>query len=264
MVGVVAACAVAVSGCGAPAFVGAGAFGPNGPNGLTVLALGDSVTSGAQCSCTPFPEQLAQLLGAREQVGVDAVNLGVNGLTSTDLVAQVGEPPTRRAAAAADVVVVTVGANDLLPAQDRWDQSPASTAQEPSCGGGDDQARVDQVGADVGAVLGQVDALRSGRPTRVLVTGYWNVFEDGDVATAGRGPAYLRWSDGLTRCLNARLRSTARAHGATYVDLYAPFKGTGDSDPTGLLADDGDHPDAAGHAIIARALLDALPSMVRR
>ena len=60
--------------------------------------------------------------------------------------------------------------------------------------------------------------------------------------------------------INARIEAAARSHGAVPVDLYAPFKGAGDVDPTPLLADDGDHPDAAGHALIARVLLAALPT----
>jgi lysophospholipase L1-like esterase len=44
----------------------------------------------------------------------------------------------------------------------------------------------------------------------------------------------------------------------TYVDLAEPFKGpSGTGDPSDLLADDGDHPNAAGHRRIASALLAA-------
>ena len=41
-------------------------------------------------------------------------------------------------------------------------------------------------------------------------------------------------------------------------DLYAAFKGEhAERDPTNLLAADGDHPNAAGHRLIAQALLSA-------
>jgi lysophospholipase L1-like esterase len=43
---------------------------------------------------------------------------------------------------------------------------------------------------------------------------------------------------------------------ATYVDLEAAFHSRG-TDVTGLLAGDGDHPNAAGHRLIARLLLRA-------
>jgi lysophospholipase L1-like esterase len=95
----------------------------------------------------------------------------------------------------------------------------------------------------------------------VIVTDYWNVFEDGDVGRDDRGAAYLAWSDRLTRAFNAALCPRVAAAGATCLDLYAPFKGAdGRGDPTGLLAGDGDHPNAAGHALIARLMLAQLMS----
>ncbi len=230
------------------------------PVPLSLLGLGDSVTSGASCDCTPFVEQLAGLLANRDHVPVSPVNLGQPGLTAADLAAALGDDPAMRLAVQrADVVVVTIGANDLQPALDRWDTSVTTLSPAAGCAGGSEGTALARVGADVSSVLDHVAALRAGRHTRVLVSGYWNVFEDGDVAAADRGSAYLRWSDGLTRCLNARIEAAARSHGAVPVDLYGPFKGAGDVDPTPLLADDGDHPDAAGHAVIARVLLTALP-----
>lgn len=44
--------------------------------------------------------------------------------------------------------------------------------------------------------------------------------------------------------------------GAHYVDLFSPFE-RGDRDVDSLMAADGDHPDAAGHELIARTLLSA-------
>jgi len=59
--------------------------------------------------------------------------------------------------------------------------------------------------------------------------------------------------------VNAGIRSAAAKHGGVYVDLFTPFRGAdGSKDCTALLAADGDHPDAAGHALIARTLLAAL------
>jgi lysophospholipase L1-like esterase len=44
------------------------------------------------------------------------------------------------------------------------------------------------------------------------------------------------------------------------VPTYTVFKGAnGRTDPTSLLAPDGDHPNALGHRLIAQALLGALP-----
>ena len=228
---------------------------------LSLLALGDSVTSGAGCDCTPFVDQLAGLLMERDHEPVRPVNLGEPGLTASDLAARVtDDPAVRLAVQRADIVVVTIGANDLQPSLARWDQSATTLSTVAGCAGGSEGTALARVGADLGRILDHVSALRGDRLTRVLVSGYWNVFEDGDVAAADRGSAYLRWSDVLTRCLNAQIEATTRSRDAVPVDLYTPFKGTGDVDPTPLLADDGDHPDAAGHTLIAHVLLGALPA----
>jgi lysophospholipase L1-like esterase len=114
------------------------------------------------------------------------------------------------------------------------------------------------VGAQLSAILTAARKLRGDRSTQVLVTQYWNVFADGDVARAANGTAYLRWSDELTRALNTRICRAAQSDGATCVDLYAPLKGNGSRNPTDLLAGDGDHPNAAGHRLIASTLLAAI------
>ena len=228
---------------------------------LTVVGLGDSVTAGAQCDCINFVDQLATSLSARDRVPTTAINLGVDGLTAAGLVEQLRDTTVSRTLAAGDVVVITIGANDLQPALDRWDNTQLRAADQGGCSGTCDDATLDAVGTDVAAVVARVRQLRGARPTQVLVTDYWNVFEDGAIGKADRGPAYLAWSDALTRRLNKRICAAAVAQNATCVDLYAPFKGDGAEDPTALLADDGDHPDADGHQVISQTLLSALPPL---
>ena len=93
------------------------------------------------------------------------------------------------------------------------------------------------------------------------MTTYWNVFEDGDVADRQRGPGFADWSDTVTVAANRAICATARTFGDTCVDLYAPFlSADGNRNPTPLLSSDGDHPNAAGHDVIARALLAATPT----
>jgi lysophospholipase L1-like esterase len=226
---------------------------------VRVVGLGDSVTAGTACDCSDFVELYAAGLARRWHRDVRATNLGRGGLTSTALLARLdGDPATRSAVTAADVVLVTIGANDLTPALHAWDQGPAR--DEAACGGACDDQDLDRVAAHLRAALRQVRRLRGDRPALVLVTTYWNVFEDGDVAQADRGADYLRWSDDLTRHLDVTIERAARAENAVPVDLYAPFKADGRRDPTSLLAGDGDHPNAAGHRVIASALLAATPT----
>ena len=98
----------------------------------------------------------------------------------------------------------------------------------------------------------------------MLVTGYWNVFEDGSVARRSFPRLGVEAAQRLTAVANAAIRSAARRAGTTYVDLYAPFNGPeSHGDTTVLLGPDGDHPNAAGQALIARRLLAAgLPGLV--
>lgn len=231
-----------------------------GPRQLNIVGLGDSVTAGSQCNCTPFVQQLARLLADRDQVPTSATNLGVGGLTSAGLVQLLDDPSTSQTVAAANVVVITIGANDLLPALSWWDAGPARPSSDQECGGACDSATLDAVGAQVAGAIARVQWLRAGRPTTILVTDYWNVFVDGAVGLATRGTGYLAWSGELTDRLNARICAAALIQNATCVDLRDPFDGSGTKDPTPLLAADGDHPDAAGHTLIADQLLAALPA----
>jgi lysophospholipase L1-like esterase len=64
-----------------------------------------------------------------------------------------------------------------------------------------------------------------------------------------------------TTYVNDALAVAAKTTGATYVSTYTAFKGpSGTDDPTTLLAPDGDHPDAAGHQLIAKTIYAVLPS----
>ncbi|KQX65708.1 SGNH/GDSL hydrolase family protein [Angustibacter sp. Root456] len=222
-----------------------------------VLGLGDSVTAGSACGCVDFVRLLAHDLSTASGQPVSSTNRGRPGQTSAQLLDLVRHDPGVRAdVRRADADVITVGANDLAPALQAWDAGTCDDA----CA----QRDVAAVTSRVADVVREVRALRVGHPTRVIVTDYWNVFEDGDVGRDDRGTAYLAWSDRLTRAFNAALCPEVTAAAATCLDLYAPFKGAeGRSDPTGLLADDGDHPNAAGHALIARLVLAALTSSPR-
>lgn len=218
---------------------------------VTVVGLGDSVTAGSACpGCADFVQLYARWLPAADGGPGRAVNLGVGGSTSTDLRRDLEQPSrTTRAVSGAAIDLVTIGANDLSPLRER--------RRESGCDSECWQGSVAQVGANVRAIVADIHRLRHGRPTTILVTNYWNVFVDGRVARDDLGPAYLSWSDRLTRAANRAICGAARSAGARCVDLYAPFKGDGSKDPTSLLAPDGDHPDAAGHRVIARALLAA-------
>lgn len=220
-----------------------------------LVGLGDSITSGAGCpGCTNFVDLYAHDITDATAVPVGVTNLGVPGWTSTDLLTSLSDPTTVGTVAEADIVVVTIGANDFLPMLD-----PALSGQ---CGGADGLSCFDSalgtLHDNLTAILDRIRELRGGRPTAVRVTGYWNVFLDGHVADATYGPLFQRTSGALTQRVNATIQGVADAEKATYIDLYTPFKGPGgDDDDTPLLAPDGDHPSQGGHQEIAEALTAA-------
>jgi len=218
-----------------------------------VVGIGDSVTAGSHCDCTDFVHLYARWLPPSEGGPATAINLGVGGSTSADLRSDLEHPSTTtQAVSRADIVLVTIGANELAPLQRTWARA--------GCGNDCWQDSVDGVRSNISAIVDDIDQLRHGKPTQILVTNYWNVFIDGQVARRQKGLSYLRWSDRLTRAVNGAICNGARSAGARCVDLYAPFKGgDGSRDPTNLLAADGDHPNAAGHRLIARVLLAATP-----
>jgi lysophospholipase L1-like esterase len=244
-------CTVAVLGIvGATSQTPAGRSRPVPSGSVTVVGIGDSVTSATVCRCVGFVESYAAHLPVADGGPARAENLGAGGLTAARLRTLIRQPGRiATGVAEGDILLVTIGANDLTPLLSRWQRSGCSQAcYSPA---------VDAVGADLSDILAAARSLRGNRRTRVLVTDYWNVFADGDVALDSDGPAYLRWSDELTRALNVSICNAARSAGATCVDLYAPFKGDGSRNPTSLLAGDGDHPNAAGNQVISAALLAA-------
>jgi lysophospholipase L1-like esterase len=219
---------------------------------LRVVALGDSVTSGRNCGCAPFPDIYGDLLHARTDAPVTVENLGAAGLDSTGLLSRLDQPnsPTELATASADVVLLTIGANDF---GDHHDDITSGRCTGTECV----SAELGQLTTNLDRILDRIHALRDGQPTTILVTGYWTVFQDGQVARRSFPTSGRAATTRLTRRVNTVIASTARSARAVYVDLYGPFESV---EVTNLLAPDGDHPNAAGHALIARLLLAATPA----
>jgi hypothetical protein len=118
----------------------------------------------------------------------------------------------------------------MVPAGDITARTVSDLAEQLESG------NVCAVGADINDILSASKALRGSQPTQNLMPNYWNVFADGDVASATETTAYLQWSDELTRALNSRICTAAHGAGAICVDLYAALKSNGSQHPTTLLA----------------------------
>lgn len=217
-----------------------------------VVGFGDSVPAGSGCGCTPYVVQVGQQAASRLGRVPVVTNMAQSGLTTAGLTTQLRQPAVQVEVARADLILVTIGANDF--GQDLLAAPGCSPAAVVACF----QSSLDAQRSQLSAMLDQINTLRTHAGGRVLVTGYWNVFLDGEVGRQ-RGAGYVAASEALTLADNSLIASVAAAHNDTYIDIYTPFKGDdGSDDDTSLLAADGDHPNAAGHALIARTLLDAL------
>jgi lysophospholipase L1-like esterase len=216
-----------------------------------VVGLGDSIPAGSACGCTSYVTLVGQSLAATTGRTASIDNLARGGATTDDVADQLAWSDVRAEISDADLVIVTIGANDFDA------DIVASPDCAPASGLACYQRTLAQQRSTLATVLAQIRQLQAAARGRLLVTGYWNVFLDGEVGR-GQGAAYVTNSDALTVADNALIASVSAAGGATYVDVYTPFKGSGSVDDTALLAADGDHPDAAGHRLIAEALLGAL------
>ena len=209
----------------------------------SIVALGDSVPSGYNCNCTPYPQLSANGLTASTGQTVGATNDAVAGYTTANVLQQLNSNRTvidqvRKA----DAVEINVGANDV----------PYNAK---SCGTSVDcyAPLVPSMQKNLAAIVSRVRDLTSGHKVLVVLLDYWSIWLGGKYA-AEKGDAYVNAAREMTDQVNAAIKSTAAESGSAYVDLRQAFKGPNYAyDETHYLSSDGDHPNVAGHEAIARA-----------
>ena len=218
----------------------------------SMLSFGDSVPSGAHCRCTPYPDLYARKTASHTGRVVRMRNDAVSGATSADLLRQVEEGGVQSQLRSAGTVLVMVGANDFVDAFHRvirHREAPVRAFRPVA-----QRVRVNLV-----ATIQEMQELHPG--IRVVVAGYWNVVKDGNVGRRDYGRWGLRKAAQATAWANGAIRGAAAARHVTFVSTYAVFKGAhGRRNPTRLLAADGDHPNARGHAAIAEQFFRVAPS----
>ena len=230
------------------------ATGSPSPSPRLVVGLGDSVVAASHCDCAGFVSAYANLLTA-SGTAATGVQLGVPGATTDDVLGQLDDDErTEGLVARADVVLLMSGANEVVP--------DLRQAQSGECDAHCYDATLQTTRKQLVSAVQRIRALRGGKPVQVALLDYWNVSVDGQVARQQYGAEELAEADAATKATNAAICAAAAQAGATCVDTFVPFRGTdGSADPTSLLAADGDHPDEAGHQVIAEALLAALPQI---
>jgi lysophospholipase L1-like esterase len=219
-----------------------------------VVGLGDSVPAAAGCTCTSFVtiygDDVQRHTGSPNQTD----NFAKNGLDTAGLMRQLGDKSVADAVSHADLLTLTIGANDFSSAHDEYAAGTCGAPDGLDCV----QDTFPILRSNLTSILQKIRALAGKHPLGVRVNNYWNVFEAGEVARDKYGEDFSRQSDQLTQEVNAIICDVAVKAGDTCIDLYSAFKrATPTGDPTALLAPDGDHPNQAGHNLIAETITAA-------
>jgi lysophospholipase L1-like esterase len=209
------------------------------------------VPSGTACNCTNFVSAYAAMVGAGTNTKPTVDNDAVSGSTSADLVNQLTKSSIQAHVRSASTVLIMTGANDF---NDAFDQvslgAPADATYGPVATAVQD---------NVATIIDKIHALNGG--AHVVILDYWAAMEDGAVAARDYDATAMAASLASTTYVNDALAAAAKANKAIYVSTLTAFKGpNGTNDDTALLAPDGDHPDAAGHQLIARTIYAVLPN----
>jgi lysophospholipase L1-like esterase len=218
---------------------------------LLVVGFGDSVPAGGGgCDCVNFVSAYANIVGKNTGVQPGVDNFAVSGSTSADFLDQLSDSKIRDAVADATDILIMTGANDYNAAFAQASIGGSVSKLYPPV-----EAAVE---GNVTSAINKIQGLNAG--AHVVVLDYWASMDDGAVAAKNYDATAMAASVACTTSTNDALAQAAQATGATYVSTYTAFKGAnGTKDDTDLLMPDGDHPDPAGHQVIAEAIAAVYP-----
>lgn len=237
---------------------------PSGTRPWSLVVVGDSIpfNSPDDCpGCTGFVDRYAAAITLATGHPVTVQNLSQhNGLQIDGLLAELETDQPRRAAlAGADIIVVSIGFNDIgwIRLDDTCDGPTPET--EPmdwtkytaACGISSAAAfkpKLERIYADV-------VALRAGKPTILRTT---NRYNDAIAASwsAGKGEA-LKGSRAVVEGWNAMACKAAQLNGFVCVDIYHALNGPDGAKPLGdFVGQDETHPSDRGNEMIAGVLTD--------
>jgi lysophospholipase L1-like esterase len=208
-----------------------------------IVALGDSVPRGTNCDCRPYPPLTADDLAASTGRSATATNDAVAGATTASVLAHLNsDEAVIDHVRTADAIEIEVGANDVAYSKSCATAVDCYAAELPS------------LETNLAAIVARARELTAGHKVVVVLLDYWSVWLGGQYALA-QGPEYVSAAEQMTDKVDSIINATATETGSYYVDLRAAFKGPDYAyDETHFLSSDGDHPNAAGHAQIAKAV----------
>jgi len=154
---------------------------------LRVVVLGDSVARGTgDESGEGIGGAIDKELLRRSVAHEKHVNLGVNGAKTNDLLKQLESPSIRRFVAESNVIVVSIGGNDLF-----GDVAGRSSDRPP-----DPAKAMDRTEEQVGKVIASIRAING--KARIFYVGLYNPFVTSKFG-AYVNPAVAEWTSRMTR-----------------------------------------------------------------
>jgi lysophospholipase L1-like esterase len=211
---------------------------------LRYVALGDSLASGMDGidQGRSYADDYARLLRRRTQRKVVLTNLGVPGMNSTELLDQLRHNNGfRTAVASADIVTWDIGGNDLIEV--------AVQVSAGTCGGDDGLACLpasrDGFAQRWSDIVDELVTLR--RSERVPLQTF-TLYQPFATVRGVHVDALLRELEER----NAIIRGSHGDQGVQVADVAGAFA---EGQPADLIDQDGLHPTAAGHRVIAELLL---------
>ncbi|MBO8172117.1 MAG: lipase [Bacillaceae bacterium] len=202
---------------------------------LNMVFLGDSITRGVgDREGMGYVGRVKQALEQEEGWRLSVNNLAVSGATSEDLIDQLQQDGIQYALSRADVIVLTIGGNDLHPGWDELDTIDFSQYRGDVEGFSENAARI-------------LDLIRAVNPdSPIYWIGLYNPFEDIPELTN---------SAAIVQNWNANLEKMVLSHDRVYyVPVFDLFRGQTDR----LLYTDHFHPSAEGYELIATRVLERI------
>lgn len=230
------------------------------------VALGDSICRGYGLS-DPETQRYSSLIG--RQTGCKVYNYGVDGQTGSELLTFLREGKAK-ALPKADVISVSIGANNLLSTLSTLLRALfndfTASGTESSMDAESFFAAVDEALASFEQELPEIiELLRAEAPdAQILFQTVYNPyrsFTHFPVRLNGTKTYLAELADGCVTRLNDMIRAGAQTYGYTVCDVYDAFEQNADQLVNASLSkiNFDPHPNAAGHAVIAEALLKMMP-----
>ena len=213
---------------------------PQDKGPISVLALGDSLTTGAgDESETGYVGHVADGLQQASKRKVTLNNRAVNGYVAKQLLAKLNEPETNDLLSKTDLILLSIGGNDLF----RGGQTLVSL----------EESFIRSIEQDFQTDFTQILAkIREANPDApIVMLGLYNPFNQLDNGKQ-TSEVVRRWNANVSNML-------ADDVNALFVPTYDLF----DANLDLYIADDRFHPNGVGYEMIAARILQSLPASLR-